>query len=485
MSKSKEQGNAASSEARNSILIGGLMKLLSASCLIENLAINIILSDMISEKIQDNLALPPGNTGLPFLGEIIELVRDPQRFSSERHQKFGSIFKTQILGQPIIYVSGAKACRFILENEDIYFQNELLPNIKQLIGKNSISVQVGKEHKNKSSILRKAFTKQYLTPQVKTIEEVTQKYLDKWEKWGEFSWYPELRDYSFDVACKLFVGKDKSSELSELLKIWSEGLFTFSPNLPWTKLGRALRSRDKILHIILDIIYERQNKIDPGEDVLGILLQAQDEQGNRLSIEEIQDQILNLLFAGHETIASALTSFCLRLAQYPEVFEKAFQEQKEINTSQSLSFDQMSNFNYLKQVFKEVLRLDSPVAGGFRKTIKDCSFENYSFPKGCRVIYEISETHQDSRSFKEPKLFNPERFKSENGSFANLRDYIPFGGGKRRCLGENLANLEMLVFASKLIKNYEWELKPNQNLETVSFPLPHPADGLQVSFQKR
>jgi len=431
--------------------------------------------------MKNNHNLPPGNMGLPWIGESSSLIFNPQRFSQKRHEKYGPVFKSQIFGNPTIYVSGGEACRFILDNENIYFQNELLPNIKKLVGKSTVSTQTGKTHRNRSNLLRKVFSNQYLSTQIPAIEDITQYYFDKWRSQGEFSWYSELRSYSFDIACKIFTGESQSSKLSNLFKIWGEGLFSFSPSLPWTKTGQAFKSRDKILPLIEEIINCRKQKNDIGQDALGILIQAKDEEGESLTTEEIKEQVLNLLFAGHGTLASALTSFCLLLIQHPDVLNKCILEQKQFD---SLSFDTLDQMDYLNQVLKEVLRINPPVGGGFRKIIKDCTFNNYYFPRGWQVVYEISLTHQDQNLFPNPLSFDPERFSPKNLSLTDSNDYIPFGGGRRRCLGEKLANLEMSVFASKLIRNYSWELLPNQNLEMVVFPLPHPHDGLKVRFKK-
>jgi cytochrome P450 len=441
---------------------------------------------MTNTETQTSFPLPPGNFGLPLLGEIDDFRRDnPQNFVEKRHQKYGSIFKTSLLWQRTIYVCGIEACRFVLNNENVYFQNNMPPNIKALIGSSAVTIQTGNKHRNRRQLLQKVFTSQYLNKQAQTIQEITQNYCRRWEKSGKFVWYPELQNYSFDIAGKLFIDKDcaSSSTLGKLYGIWSEGLFSFSLPLPWTKLGRALQSRKKILRQIEKIIYQRQkeNNLEKSTDALSLLLQARDEEGNSLSLEEIKEQILNLLSAGHGTLASALTSFCLLLAQNPEILYKCRQEQQQLGAS-SLSPENLKSMIYLEKVLKEVLRKIPPVGGGFRKVIKECSFNGYLFPKGWQVIYQISSIHQEPELFAFPDTFNPERFSSTSQDF--LEGYIPFGGGRRRCLGESLARLEMKIFAATLVRNYSWELSDNQDLEIELFPFPHPRDDLKVHFQR-
>ena len=104
------------------------------------------------------------------------------------------------------------------------------------------------------------------------------------------------------------MGKDRAadSRFGELFEEWGKGLFSIPFNLPWTKFGRALRCRQQLLKKMENIVIQRQQQPDASEDALGILLQARDEDGNKLSLSEIKDQLLTLLFAGHETLTSAI-----------------------------------------------------------------------------------------------------------------------------------------------------------------------------------
>lgn len=432
-------------------------------------------------KTVDTFALPPGDTGLPFIGEALNLMKDPVAFSASRHQKYGSIFKTCVFGQPIIYVSGAKACQFVLSHEDEYFENKMLPNIEALIGKSSVTVQTGKKHQERRKVLRKVFSPRYLNEQIDLIDRITESYLKRWIELEEFTWYSEFIDYSFDIACELFIGLENASKtpLKNLYQIWSRGLFSFSLPLPWTNLGRALKSRKEILLYVKNIISERAKlnySDNPKQDALSLMLNTCDDD-NVLSEDEILDQILNLLSAGHGTLASAFTSLCLLLGQNPDVLEKCRQEQQNFNDSNRITSSALDRMNYLELVLKEVLRLIPPVGGGFRQVIKECSFDGYRFPKGWRVIYSSSITHKDSSYFSFPEAFAPERFDEQ----FDVDAYFPFGGGRRRCLGENLARLELKIFAAKLIGNYDWKF-PEQTLEIEQLPFPHPKDNLRVNF---
>ncbi|MEM9510913.1 MAG: cytochrome P450, partial [Cyanobacteria bacterium P01_E01_bin.35] len=193
------------------------------------------------------------------------------------------------------------------------------------------------------------------------------------------AWYPELRDYTFDIASNLFVSTDGGSQtsLGHYFEDWCKGLFTIPISLPWTRFGKALKARRKLLENLEQIILKRQQADNPGSDALGLLIQAEDEEGNSLSLEELKDQVLLLLFAGHETLTSAVTSFCLLTAQHPDVMQRLREEQKRLNVMGTPTLEDLKAMTYLEQVLQEVMRLIPPVGGGFRKVIKPFEFAGY------------------------------------------------------------------------------------------------------------
>lgn len=430
-----------------------------------------------------SLPLPPGKLGLPLIGETFDLISDSYQFVKTRRQKYGGVFKTNIIGQRTIYVTGSEAVSFFLKAEKDYLEIDLLPSMKKLLGI-SVSNQTGDIHKSRRQIIAQAFKPRALADYQTNIIEITNQYLIKWEKKENFSWYPELVNYTFDVGSKFLMGIADASNtsLKNLYRTWEKGLFGFSTlSLPWTTFGKAMKSRQKLLLEIEKIIIQRQQKQEEKSDALGVLLAAKDSEGNSLSLEELKDQILNLLFAGHSTLTSALTSFCLLVAQHPDVLAKLKQEQEQIK--EPVSIETLKQMPYLDQVIKEVLRLIPPVAGGFRKVIKDFEFEGYHIPKGWSLIYQIPETHQDLTLWSQPQKFDPEHFSSniKNKPFT----YIPFGGGMRECLGKEFAKLEMKIFGALLVKNYQWSLQEDQDLSLNLVPFPRPRDGLKVNFTKQ
>lgn len=436
----------------------------------------------MSQSIPD-FPLPPGDFGLPVVGETFQFLRDPN-YSSKKHQKYGPVFKTRLFGSPTIFVKDSEANQFVLGNENKYFRVSWPPSTEALLGRLSLALQGGSEHQNRRKLLAQAFMPRALSGYIDTIQAITERYSDRWAQPGELTWYPELRNYTLDVACKLLVGLDDGSQtrLGQLFETWCEGLFSIPLALPWTRFGKAKRCRRLLLDEIEKTIVARQQATEQSTDALGLLIHARDDDGNGLSLEELKDQILLLLFAGHETLTSAIASYCLLISQNPDVWEKLRREQAAF-VDAPLTLDGLKQMTFLDQVLREVLRLVPPVGGGFRNVLETCEMGGYQIPAGWAVLYEINQTHLNPETYPAPETFHPERFGPDGEGHRSKYSYVPFGGGIRECLGKEFARLEMKIFATHLLRHYTWELLPDQDLSLITVPTPHPRDNLRVRFQ--
>lgn len=428
--------------------------------------------------------LPPGNMGLPVIGETISFLFNP-KFSQQRIRKHGSIFKTRLFGSPFIFVSGQDALKFVLTNENNYFIAFPPPSTRELLGQLSISNQIGSIHQNRRRLLAQAFAPRLLQSYSPRMMDITEKYLSKWESLQKITWYKELRKYTFDVACQFLLGLDDAYQgnFGTQFEAWGKGLFSVPIRLRWTNFGKGMIGREELLNQIETII--NNNECFNSDCALARLISAKDEEGNSLELEEIKHQILLLLFAGHETLTSALTTLCLMLAQHPEVLARCKKEQNDLGNPKNLNQDILKEMIYLDKVLFEVLRHVPPVGIGFRKCIKDCDFAGFMFPQGWSVFYLVAETQHDSSLYPDPYTFNPDRFTSDQmQDTVKTFAYTPFAGGMRECIGKEFAKLEMKIFAARLIQDYKWEILPKQDLSTKLLPVPHPVDGLKVLFTK-
>jgi cytochrome P450 len=432
--------------------------------------------------------LPPGNFGLPFVGETLQLLFDPD-FATRRFQKYGPIFKTRILGRPSVFMAGPEAAEFILSSHiDCFTWRDGWPQSFKILLGQSLFVQEGEEHRRNRKLMMPAFHGAALARYLGTIATLTQTYLQQWEARQELIWYDEFKQLTFDIASCIFLGSrpgEDTTRLSQLFTTLTNGLFGI-------RLRKAIAARNEILDYLTQVIQTRQQ--NPTDDALSLLIQARDDHGDSLSLEEIRAQAMLLLFAGHETTTAMLTWICLELARHPDILQRARTEQTHLlalsspasRSSPPLTLEQLSTMPYLEQILNEVERLHPPVAGGFRGVVKPFEFKGYQVPAGWLAQYSILQTQRSPEVYTNPEQFDPDRFSPERQE-AKQKPFslIGFGGGPRICLGIAFAKLEMKIVMAYLLRSYEWELLPNQNLEPNVIPTRRPKDGLKVKFRRR
>ncbi|MCG8418078.1 MAG: cytochrome P450 [Proteobacteria bacterium] len=432
-----------------------------------------------------NLPLPPGRKGLPFLGETLSYLSDPGGFTAAHQKEYGPIYRTHLFGRPTIMMSGAEAMHFVFKNEHRYFAATWPYSTRKLLGPRALPIQRDPEHMQRRKILRQAFAPRLLAGYVPDMDRIARIHLERWADQRHLVWSPLISAFTFHIACALLVGDEGILDVADEFQTLVKGAFSVPNPLPWSRFGRAKRCRSKLLHCIDRVVRKR---VDEGNqpdarDALSVLVRASDEYGAKLSIEELGDQTLTLLLAGHDTSASALVSFCLLTGQHPRIIERLREEQRSIDVEDNLTCDHLKQMSYLDQVVKEVLRVIPPVPGGFRRVIAPCEFGGYSIPKGWIVSYQIHSNHMDPEHFAEPHRFDPDRFAPDRAEDKRTRfALVPFGGGPRVCIGMEFARLEIMVLGARLARHYNWTLKPNQDL-TLSFPVPRPRSGLQVEFE--
>lgn len=426
------------------------------------------------------LPLPPGRTGLPLLGETLQLIFDPQ-FVQKRYQQYGPIFRSRVLGRSAVFLVGPDAAEFVLASgmEHFTWQDGWPQSFKILLGR-SLFLQEGEEHRRNRRLMMPAFHGPALAQYVETIETITKSYLQRWEQQQEFRWYGEFKELTFEIASQIFLGSDPGAETARLSKLFTtltNGLFGFS-------LPRAIGARNQILDHLTRVIQARQQ--NPTKDALSLLIQAQDEEGNRLSLEEIRDQAMLLLFAGHETTTAMLTWVCLELAHHPAVLSRARAEQDQLASQGAIALSQISQMPYLDQILSEIERFHPPIAGGFRGVVKPFEFKGFAVPAGWLAQYSILVTHQLPEVYPYPDRFDPDRFAPDRPAAKHKPfSLIGFGGGPRICIGIAFAKLEMKLILAHLLRDYDWKILPQQSLEPVVVPTRRPKDGLKVHFCRR
>ncbi len=433
------------------------------------------------------LPLPPGTAGLPLIGETPAFLRSTTAFLDERRQAHGPIFRTHLLGAPTVILSGPEANRWIFAGEDRYLQNRWTYGIRQLLGANCLAMLNGEAHRERRRLLMPHFSQQAMREFVPTIAAIARRHLDGWAaQGGDLVVFPAMQDLVFEVAIALIMGNEGVDRpyLSARFRTWIAGLFAVPVDMPFTTFGRALQAGRELIAALSALVDQRRALEQQPADILGSLLDARDAEGKPFAREVIVDELLLLLFAGHDTTVAALANILLLLSQHPVVWQRAAAEVRAAELPTPLSHQAIKGLPYLSQVIHEGLRVVPPIGGAFRVTTTTTSFGGYQIPAGWSVLIAPRATHR-SAPWVDADRFDPDRWAPEHADQRPAGAFVAFGGGPRICLGTHFAMVEMSVILTLLLRDYHWELLANQDLTYTFLPTPKPRSGIRVSFARR
>ena len=359
---------------------------------------------------------------------------------------------------------------------------------KILLGR-SLFLQDGEEHRRNRKLMMPAFHGAALARYFDTMESIALSYFQRWEKKEELVWFEGMKQLTFDIASQLLVGADSGEDvayLSSLFTTLTSGLFSLFPvQWKWTKFGKAVTARDRLLEHLSQVVRQRQER--PTQDVLSLLVQTRDEAGvgfTHVRTHRPGDATPICRTRNHHRHVDVVVS---GIGSPPRnLTTSARRTAKNWRSRDLCAWNNSPKCPNLDRILLEVERLHPPVGGGFRRVVKPFEFNGYEVPAGWLAVYSILATHRLEEIYPEPERFDPDRFLPERLDKGKPKPFslIGFGGGPRVCVGLAFAKLEMKIVAAHLLRGYQWELLPNQSLEAVQVPTRHPKDGLQVRFAK-
>ncbi|XP_020215132.1 beta-amyrin 28-monooxygenase isoform X2 [Cajanus cajan] len=441
-----------------------------------------------------NPHLPPGRFGWPIVGETFEFMRsclegNSSRFIQERMEKYDSrVFKTLLFGNPMAVFCGPAGNKFLFSNENKNVQVWWPSSVKKLL-RLSLVNKVGDEAKVVRKLLMSFLNAETLRNYLPKMDTIAQRHIDTYWKGKEQVFvYRIVNLYTFELACCLFLSMEDSDHLSKLSLKFDEflkGMIGFPLNIPGTKFHRSMKAADAIRKEIKMILKKRkvdleEKRASPTQDLLSHMLVTSDTNGRFMTEMEIIDNILLLLFAGHDTSRSVLSLVMKYLGQLPQVYEHVLKEQLEISEGKEagklLQWEDVQKMKYSWNVVSEGMRLSPPVSGAYREAIKDFPYADYNIPKGWKLHWSTSSSHKDPTLFLNPETFDASRFEGEGPTPFS---YVPFGGGPRMCLGQEFARLEILLFMHHIVKRFKWDLViPGEKFKYD--PLLEPEKGLAI-----
>jgi cytochrome P450 len=265
------------------------------------------------------------------------------------------------------------------------------------------------------------------------------------------------------------------SSILTMLKHISPGLWMFWANAPTGNAAPALHAVDQYLY---DIIKERREEYDGGEDLLSGLIASGMDDGL------IRDQLLTMFIAGHDTSTALLAWTLYLLGKHPSVSARVRDEVDANLKGEPHSIENTAQLRYLQCVIDETLRMYPPIHLGTRRILSDLQFQGYDLPEGKRANYSIYLTQRNPSYWPDPGVFNPARFLPENERGRQPYTYLPFGGGPRNCIGAAFAQVEAKIVIARLIQAFDFTLDPTRVHVYMGATL-EPRPGVKMMVKRR
>ncbi|WOH09511.1 hypothetical protein DCAR_0728968 [Daucus carota subsp. sativus] len=415
--------------------------------------------------------LPPGSTGLPYIGETIQFftpyhLYDIPPFIKKRVKRYGSLFVTSIVGQKIVVSTDPEVNNFIFQQEDKIFECFYTDGFVKLLGTDSILAYHGYLHKYiKSLILRLVSPENLKANLLHEMDFSTRDAFQSWSSRGSVEIKEEVADMVFAYASKLVMSYDetkaKQNNFRGNFKDFLDGLISFPINIPGTAFHACLQGRKNAMKVITDAFVERQaspHKLDDQKDFLDYLIEEINDKDTILNQGVAADLVFVLLFATFETTSTSITMATKFLADNPTALEELTKEHQNILKNRSeqdteITWKEYKSMTFTHMVINETVRLANIVPGIFRRVIKDVNLKGYTIPKGMIVMVSPSTVHLNSDKYEDPLAFNPWRWKGKELHLGS-KEFMAFGGGVRLCVGADFAKLQLAVYLHYLVTKY-------------------------------
>jgi cytochrome P450 len=412
-----------------------------------------------------NSQLPPGPRA-PRLLQTIGWWSRPTAYLERCRARYGKRFTVRLFGPPpfVILSDPEEIKQMFLAPPDVLYPGEGAQILEPVLGPNSVILLDEGPHLRQRKLLLPAFHGEKMQRLSGLISELAEREVASWPLEQPVALHSRLQRLTLEVILRAVFGLDRGARLDELSDLLAEILaFGESPLSlipPAQRLlagrgpvGRMERTRVRADELIYALIDERRAAAEPGDDVLSMLLGARDEDGQPMNDAELRDELVTALAAGHETSASQLAWAIERIAREPRIQSRLHAE-----------LDAGDDDAYLVATINEILRRRPVLPAPEPRMVKQpIEIGGVEYQPGVVLFASAYLMHHDAAIYPDPYAFKPERFLEQApGTYT----WIPFGGGRRRCLGASFALLEMKLVLRAVLERCE--LRPAGNVPEVT-----------------
>ncbi|GAA5126543.1 cytochrome P450 [Haloechinothrix salitolerans] len=432
----------------------------------------------------------PGNHGLPIVGYTARYMRDPVALWRERYERYGPVSWFGGFGTRFVSALGPDACGAVLANRDRAFANG--DSWRHLIGPffdRGLMLLDFDEHMAHRRIMQQAFTTQRLARYAEGLNTAIEAGLSGWRPRPDFRVYPATKTLTLDLATSIFMGGAEGTTRSQLdrmnkafIDCVQAGTAIIRFPMPGGRWRRGLHGRAKLERFLRQYLPSR--RADNGDDLFSALCQAESDDGQRFSDDDIISHMIFLLMAAHDTSTITISTMMSYLGQHPEWQQRCREESLALDAYPD--HDQLAHLESLDMVMKEAMRLVTPLPTMARNAVKDTEVLGHFVPQGSFVVATPIFTHHMPEYWPEPERFDPGRFAPDRREDKVHRyAWQPFGGGVHKCLGMHFSTVEVKLVMHHLLRRFTWGVPPDYRAPMDYTSLPFPKDGHPVDLRAR
>jgi len=439
---------------------------------------------------------PPGPKGRFLRGSVPEIRRDTEGlpgFLTRCARDYGDVVGFSLFRVRYCLVNDPTLIERVLVHEhDHVIKHGDLRQLKPALG-DGLLTNEGDAWRRQRRLVQPAFSHECIRTYADITVRSSEQMLTSWRDGDVHDVHADLMSVTLQIVAQALFGVNMALQeravgaalrgFMDLLEQAAGGRFPlWVPTPANRRLRRAIRRFDAL---ISSVIRERRASGGQGTDLLSLLLTTADETGAGMTDREVRDEVITLLFAGHETTGLALSWTLFLLGQHPEIEVKLARELETVLGGRTPTAADAPKLAYARQVLQEALRLYPPVWCFGREAQATIQLGDYFIPRGTQILLAQWVTHRDARFFPEPERFLPERWEPERERRIPNYAYFPFGGGPRRCIGSNVAMMEATLLLAIVVQRFRVVLQLEHPVELDPGITLRPRHGIRVTVWHR
>ncbi len=452
------------------------------------------------------IARAPGPRGLPWFGSVFEAWRDPLSLFLESRDRHGDVVRFRFGPFQYYLVNDPNVVKHVLvDNPKAYTKSRNYLGLKVVLGEGLLTSE-GDHWRRQRKLAQPAFHRDKLAAFARQMSTATRDMLTRWNSEGSaksFCVHSEMMRVTFRIVGLTLFSADVDGEardVGEALNVamhWAndhaEAMIRIPPYIPTPANLRFRRAKKTLDDVVFRLIAERRANAaktgEFGDDLLGMLMAATEEPDANapgaarggMDDQQLRDEIITMILAGHETTANLLSWTVYLLSKHPDVERRVREEARRVLGDRDPALEDVKSLEYTRMVLDEALRLYPPAWVFERQAVTADTLGGYQIEPGSIIGLSPYVLHRHPDHWENPEGFDPERFRPERSAARPRYAYLPFGGGPRTCVGNHFAMMEAQIILAMIVREQRLELVPSHPVVVDPCITLRPKHGIRVT----